>query len=130
MRLVVVVLSTFLGAAPVHAAWGGVRPAGHFGGGRFGAGARPSGGGVPFGRAGFNHGIASRQAIERAPGRYYYHDEGGWRYWHYYGSGLHWYGFYHGPRFYWYPYWGGYWWWWDPAFAAWTFWWDGYWWYY
>jgi len=66
-----------------------------------------------------------------APHHYYFHNFGGYRYWHFYdGRSLHWYGFYFGPRFFWFPFYAGYWWWWDVALARWVFWWDGYWWWY
>jgi len=67
--------------------------------------------------------------MEAAPGRYYWHEEGGYRYCHHYDSrGFHWYGWYIGPSFYWTRWHDGFWWWYDRDFDRWCYWSNGYWW--
>jgi hypothetical protein len=74
-------------------------------------------------------GIASRQSSEVVPNHYYFHNDGGTRYWHFYDrGGRHWYGFYFGERFFWFPFFANYWWWYDANLTRWAYWWDGYWW--
>lgn len=80
---------------------------------------------------GASGGISSHAGIERAPGRTWYHHDGGHGYYHYYSHDhYNWYGFWFGPSFYWFPYYYGYWWWYDPGYARWNYWYNGYWWYY
>lgn len=155
-RALWIVLAALLAAMPSCSARGGISSSGGHGGGGSGFHWGGSGGsswndkgwsrggfgghrsGVPASRSmsfarnsGFSRGIVARQGIERVPNHYYYHSEGGYRYWHYYDhAGLHWYGLYFGPRFFWFPFYAGYWWWWDVNYARWVYWHDGYWWYY
>jgi hypothetical protein len=93
--------------------------------------AAPSARGLSFARNGeMSRSIGARQGAERVPNHYYYHNDGGSRYWHYYGGpgGLHWYGFYFGANFWWFPFYSGYWWWYDPNYARYAYWYNGYWW--
>jgi hypothetical protein len=154
-RSILVILAAALMGMPSYAAhWGG---SGGGGGGGFGGGGHAGGGeggggggehassgvsaaghasgapaarGAPFARSEVGRSIASRQGVERVPNHYYFHNEGGMRYWHYFGGpgGLHWYGFYFGPSFYWFPFYSGYWWWYDVNLARYAYWYNGYWW--
>ncbi|MFI5363546.1 MAG: hypothetical protein ACHQ49_16385, partial [Elusimicrobiota bacterium] len=111
---------------------GGVRGGGgeHGSAGVERVGRAPESHGMSFAHeSGFNRGITGRQGVERVPNHYYFHNEGGHRYWHFFDrGGLHWYGFYFGPRFFWFPFFSGYWWWYDENLTRWAYWYNGYWW--
>ena len=73
--------------------------------------------------------IQGQQGRENVRQHFYWHNEGGVRYWHYSDrGGVHWYGFYHGPTFYWTRLSGNRWWWFDARFNRWAYWWSGFWW--
>jgi len=66
---------------------------------------------------------------ETVHNRYYWHNEGGYRFCHYYDEwGYHWYGWYLGDDFFWTRYYYGRWWWYDSDFDRWCYWHDDGWW--
>jgi len=76
----------------------------------------------------FMQNVATYQAQEQVPNRYYWHSAPGVEYVHYYTGGAHWYGFYVGPDFYWTRYHDSRWWWYDPVYRRWVYYGDGSWW--
>ena len=144
-RSILVVLAALTAVAPLEAArmGGGVSGGGsHGGGGGFRGGGSPGAfaagraSAVPSargmrvqGNSAVTRGIGAQQRVESVPNRFYFHNNGGVRYWHSFRGGLHWYGFHHDRDFFWFPFFAGYWWWWDVNATRWAYWWDGYWWY-
>lgn len=144
-RLLSVVLASLITAQAPAARMGGGVTRGSSGGRGSAAGihAAPMGGGHvfagPSGRAmgsvarngAVSTSIVRSQGVERAPNRFFFHDDGGVRFWHFVDRDrFHWFGFPFGPSFFWFPFFAGYWWWWDPAFGRWDFWYGDNWWWY
>jgi hypothetical protein len=75
-----------------------------------------------------NH-VRNYDRLENAHNRYYWHNDGGYRYCHYYDDwGFHWYGWYLGDDFFWTRYYSSRWWWYDSSFDRWCYWHDNGWW--
>jgi len=75
-----------------------------------------------------NH-VRNYDRLENVHNRYYWHNDGGYRFCHYYDDwGFHWYGWYAGDDFFWTRYYYGRWWWYDPSFDRWCYWHDNGWW--
>jgi hypothetical protein len=73
--------------------------------------------------------VRNYDRLETAHNRYYWHNDGGYRFCHYYDDwGYHWYGWYAGDDFFWTRYFSGRWWWYDSGFGRWCYWHDNGWW--